>query len=354
MTEPEISIKAANLTKIYGPVTAIENVSFQVKKGEVLGFLGPNGAGKSTTMRILCGLVRATSGYATVGGVSVVEKPDAVKRIVGFMPEKNPLPDELRVIEYLRFRAKLKGIGPRGVSNRVEEVMELCDLHRKARRQIIGSLSKGFRQRVGIADALLTQPEVVIMDEPTIGLDPHQTKIIRDLINHRRGQTTFVLSSHILPEVELCCDRIMIINQGYIVAKGTSTSLRQEYIPANVFRVKIKGATQELTEVMRKMDSGMKISQLVEKDTNGFHEISLKTENHAITGEQILAEIQKHGKWLIREILQVEASLEEIFLAATKRSWEQTLSRKPRETPPENGSAKGIEAAVNDQKENKA
>lgn len=329
MSAPEISIEATGLTKAYGPVTAIDEVSFEVEKGEVLGFLGPNGAGKSTTMRILCGLVRATSGSASVGGISVVEHPEKVKRLVGYMPEHNPLPEELRVIEYLRYRAKLKGIGPREAHTRVEEVMELCDLHRKARRQIIASLSKGFRQRVGIADALLTRPEVVIMDEPTIGLDPHQTKIIRDLINERRGRMTFVLSSHILPEVEMCCDRLLIINQGRIVASGTSDSLRAEYIPAKVFRIKARGDINELTHVLRKLDAEMEVSPLVEVDEDGFHDISVKTLDRNIAGEDLLAAILKRDTWRVREITQVEASLEQIFIAATKRSWEETLSRKP-------------------------
>jgi len=332
MIKPEISIEATNLTKVYGSLTAIDEVSFDIQKGEVLGFLGPNGAGKSTTMRILCGLVRATSGSATVGGISVVEYPEKVKRLVGYMPENNPLPDELRVVEYLRYRGQLKGLGPREAHARVEEVLELCDLHRKARRQIIGTLSKGFRQRVGIADALLTNPEVVIMDEPTIGLDPHQTKIIRDLINNRRGGMTFVISSHILPEVELCCDRILIINQGRIVAKGTSASLREEYIPAKAFRIKAKAEVEELIGELRSLDPEMEISALLEMDEDGFQEFSLKTLDHGIAGEQLLQVIQKNSSWVLREIAEVEASLEEIFLAATKRSWEETLSRKPQKT----------------------
>ena len=332
MIKPEISIEATNLTKVYGSLTAIDEVSFDIQKGEVLGFLGPNGAGKSTTMRILCGLVRATSGSATVGGISVVEYPEKVKRLVGYMPENNPLPDELRVVEYLRYRGQLKGLGPREAHARVEEVLELCDLHRKARRQIIGTLSKGFRQRVGIADALLTNPEVVIMDEPTIGLDPHQTKIIRDLINNRRGGMTFVISSHILPEVELCCDRILIINQGRIVAKGTSASLREEYIPAKAFRIKAKAEVEELISELRSLDPEMEISALLEMDEDGFQEFSLKTLDLGIAGEQLLQVIQKNSSWVLREIAEVEASLEEIFLAATKRSWEETLSRKPQKT----------------------
>ena len=324
---PEISIQARNLTKSYGPVTAIEDVSFEIEKGEVIGFLGPNGAGKSTTMRILCGLVQATSGSAYLGGISVVENPDAIKKIVGYMPENNPLPEDLRVIEYLRYRAKLKQIAPHEINNRVEEVLENCDLHHKARRRIIRSLSKGFRQRVGIADALLTHPEIVIMDEPTIGLDPHQTKIIRDLIQNRRGRMTFILSSHILQEVELLCDRILIINQGRIVAQGKSSDLRHEYVPGNTWRITTKGENSNLPGLLLKLDSKAEIPYVEDgplPDTFTF-----KTFDTSVCGESIIQAIQKDNKATLCELAHLEPSLEEIFLAATKRSWEATLTRKP-------------------------
>ena len=189
------SIRVENLTRNYGAITAIKNVSFTVNRGEIVGFLGPNGAGKSTTMRILSGIMSATAGSAWVGGISVAQNPHEVKRRIGYMPENNPLPDDMRVVEYLRFRARLKGVPGRKLRATVEEVMETCDLARTARRKIIGTLSKGFRQRVGIADALLGNPEVIIMDEPTIGLDPHQIQGIRKLINNLRGRLTVVLSA---------------------------------------------------------------------------------------------------------------------------------------------------------------
>ena len=333
MRPPEISIQAENLSKSFGPIHAIEDISFEIHKGEVIGLLGPNGAGKSTTMRILCGLVEATSGSAYIGGISVVENPDAIKKIVGYMPENNPLPEELRVIEYLRYRAKLKGIACHEINNRVEEVLETCDLHHKARRRIIRSLSKGFRQRVGIADTLLTHPEIVIMDEPTIGLDPHQTKIIRDLINSRRGRMTFIISSHILPEVELLCDRILIINQGRIVAQGKSCVLRHEYVPGNSWRISTSGDNAKLREALLNLDPGSELPEEPEEQAcplpNSF---IFKTNNLKITGNQIIEQIQKKTDATLTELAHLEPSLEEIFLAATKRSWEATLSRKPNPT----------------------
>ncbi len=331
MRPPEISIQVEKLSKSYGPITAIDDISFEIQKGEVIGLLGPNGAGKSTTMRILCGLVQATSGSAYIGGVSVVEKPDAVKRLVGYMPENNPLPEELRVIEYLRYRAKLKKIPAHEINNRVEEVLETCDLHHKARRRIIRSLSKGFRQRVGIADTLLTHPEIVIMDEPTIGLDPHQTKIIRDLINSRRGRMTFILSSHILPEVELLCDRILIINQGRIVAQGKSSDLRHEYVPGNTWRITTKGNNQNIPQELRKLDPDIELPP--ETDEALPDTFTFKTHNMGICGEQLIQHLQNHTEATLCELAHIEPSLEEIFLAATKRSWEATLTRKPAATP---------------------
>jgi ABC-2 type transport system ATP-binding protein len=330
MIPPEISIQAENLSKSFGPIHAIEDISFEIYKGEVIGLLGPNGAGKSTTMRILCGLVEATSGSAYIGGISVVENPESIKKLVGYMPENNPLPEELRVIEYLRYRARLKGIAAHEINNRVEEVLETCDLHHKARRRIIRSLSKGFRQRVGIADTLLTHPEIVIMDEPTIGLDPHQTKIIRDLINSRRGRMTFIISSHILPEVELLCDRILIINQGRIVAQGKSCDLRHEYVPGNSWRISTTGENEKLRNVLLKLDPDAELPEDPELEAcplpNSF---VFKTRNLKITGDQIIQAIQKETDATLTELAHLEPSLEEIFLAATKRSWEATLSRKP-------------------------
>ena len=212
---------AERLTKRYGSLTAIEDLTFSVAPGEVVGFLGPNGAGKSTTMRILSGTMAGTSGCASIWGVSVALNPAEAKRHMAYMPENNPLPEDLRVEEYLRLRARLKDVEAGNVDARVNQVMEDCDLVRRASGRLIGQLSKGFRQRVGIADALLAQPKVVILDEPTIGLDPHQILGIRDLIRSLRGQMAVLISSHILHEVV-----VLLFGRGKIsdlmgdVAKG--------------------------------------------------------------------------------------------------------------------------------------
>ncbi|HAT60663.1 MAG TPA: ABC transporter, partial [Opitutae bacterium] len=229
MDQKEYTIEVENLCKSFGKLEAVAGISFKVEKGQIFGFLGPNGAGKSTTMRILTGYTQATSGIARICGFPVASEPHDIKRRIGYMPENNPLPLELRVCEYLKWRARLKELPLRHRSKRVDEVMELCDLTR-ARDRIIGKLSKGFRQRVGIADAILAHPEVIIMDEPTIGLDPHQVIMIRDLIASLRGKMSVIISSHILPEIEMTCDQVIIINGGKIVGKGTPNELRETFI----------------------------------------------------------------------------------------------------------------------------
>jgi ABC-2 type transport system ATP-binding protein len=234
---PEAAVAAERLTKRYGSLTAVEDLTFSVAPGEIVGFLGPNGAGKSSTMRILAGTMAGTSGRAAIWGVSVALEPAEAKRHMAYMPENNPLPEDLKVEEYLLLRARLKDVPADRVAARVAKVMEDCDLARRAARQLIGQLSKGFRQRVGIADALLAEPKVVILDEPTIGLDPHQIVGIRDLIRSLRGKMAVLISSHILHEVEQVCDKVVIINRGRLVAQGRPADLRRELIPtANLHR----------------------------------------------------------------------------------------------------------------------
>ncbi|HBM86100.1 MAG TPA: ABC transporter ATP-binding protein [Opitutae bacterium] len=325
------SIRVENLTRNYGAITAIQNVSFTVQRGEIVGFLGPNGAGKSTTMRILSGIMSATSGSAWVGGISVAQNPHEVKRRIGYMPENNPLPDDMRVVEYLRFRARLKGVPGRKLRATVEEVMETCDLARTARRKIIGTLSKGFRQRVGIADALLGNPEVIIMDEPTIGLDPHQIQGIRKLINNLRGRLTVVLSSHILPEIERSCDRVIIINRGRVVASGTSSSLREEFLPGNRFELEIEGSQDRVAELLKAKGIEVEILEAQEREGKILN-LSLRTEGNDDLGPQLIAAFSESTDCTLRSLAPRVPNLEEIFLAATKRSWEETIeSPKPKQ-----------------------
>jgi ABC-2 type transport system ATP-binding protein len=240
------------------------------------------------------------------------------------MPENNPLPDDMRVVEYLRFRARLKGVPGRKISDTVLNVMETCDLARTARRKIIGTLSKGFRQRVGIADALLGDPEVIIMDEPTIGLDPHQIQGIRKLINNLRGRLTVVLSSHILPEIERSCDRVIIINRGRVVASGTSDSLREEFLPGKRFNLEVKGTEQSVTAALK--TKGIE-AEILEKEVSEGDSLrlSLRAEGLGDLGPQLIAALSESTDCTLLSLAPYAPNLEEIFLAATKRSWEETM-----------------------------
>lgn len=318
------SVIARRLTKEYGSAKAIENVSFRIGKGEIVGFLGPNGAGKSTTMKIVAGLMPASSGSVEICGVSAARNPDEARSHIGFMPENNPLPEDLRVDEYLKFRAKIKGIPRREVANAVEEVMEICQLNRKSYRKIIGNLSKGFRQRVGIADAILARPDVIIMDEPTIGLDPHQIIAIRDLINSLRGKMSVIISSHILPEIELVCDRVIIINQGAIVASGTPDSLRREFIRAESYRAVLKMPAEKFKASLAAIEKSASIVS-AKGAGGGFFEYSVSAPANSNLGEKLIAELSKDSSNVLREVSFKKPTLEEIFMSATRRSWEQVL-----------------------------
>src|SRR5271169_3417080 len=219
-------IEVSNLTKRYAGRTAVNDISFAVARGEIVGLLGPNGAGKSTTMRILSCFMPATSGTARVAGFDVFHQSDEVRRRIGYMPENNPLYLEMRVREYLKFRARLKGLGWRRSRERVAIVMEQCGLTDVGRR-VIGQLSKGYRQRVGLADALVHEPELIILDEPTIGLDPHQIRSVRQLIKSLGGKHTVLISTHILPEAEMMCSRMLIMFGGKILAADTPENLQK-------------------------------------------------------------------------------------------------------------------------------
>ena len=323
-SEEPNSVVVRRLTKVYGGVKAIDNVSFRIGKGEVVGFLGPNGAGKSTTMRIISGLMPATSGSVSICGESVAINPDAARRHIGFMPENNPLPEDLRVREYLTFRAGIKGVPRSEIRARVDESMDICQLLRKASNKIIGNLSKGFRQRVGIADAILSRPEVIIMDEPTIGLDPHQILAIRALINSLRGKMSVIISSHILPEIELMCDRVMIINQGTIVASGSPESLRKEFISRDKYGISLKADPAKMREMLGRICSGVEIVSESKPDSAGYYDYILSTDENSDLGCTLIREFSKDSALGLREVYHKKPSLEEIFMAATRRSWEQT------------------------------
>src|SRR5471030_2625371 len=272
-----LAIEVSHLVKSYAGVTAVNDISFTVARGEILGFLGPNGAGKSTTMRILTGYLPATTGSVRICGLPVATQLDEVKRRIGYMPENNPLPEDMRVSEYLYFRGRLKEVSRRLLGPRIDEVLELCDLKR-VRHKIIGKLSKGFRQRVGIAEAILAEPPVIIMDEPTIGLDPHQILIVRDLIASLRGRMTLIISSHILPEIEMTCDRVLIINGGRVVAQGTPAALRREILGRSTYALEVAGDPAALPALLTAVEPSLRITATGEPDPDGFRALALTTE----------------------------------------------------------------------------
>src|SRR5271170_2113438 len=232
-------IKVENLSKRYAGVTAVNNISFEVGKGEIVGFLGPNGAGKSTTMRILSSFIPATSGRASIAGFDVFEESLQARSRIGYMPENVPLYTDMRVTEYLNYRAALKGVKGRRIRERVGDVKELCNL-KEVENKVIDTLSKGYRQRVGLADALVHDPDLLILDEPTIGLDPNQIRQVRELIKNLGKHHTILISTHILPEVEMTCSRVIIINKGKIEASDTPRNLLNRLRTSGGIRLEAK------------------------------------------------------------------------------------------------------------------
>ncbi len=323
---PDITIEVSNLVKTYGSLTAVNNLSFAVKRGEIVGLLGPNGAGKSTTMRILTGYLPATSGSVHICGQPVASHPEATKRHVGYMPENNPLPEDMRVSEYLWFRGRLKEMPRAKLRARIDEVLELCDLKRN-RHRILGRLSKGNKQRVGIAEAILAEPAVIIMDEPTIGLDPHQIIIVRNLIASLRGRMSVIISSHILPEIEETCDRVLIINGGRIVAQGSPADLRHEIFGHSTYRVELGGDTASLAVQLPGIALGLQVVSQGEAGPDGFRVVTLMTNAEEDLGEKLLQALPAAG-YRVRSLSRTQPSLEDVFLAATRRSWDARLPDK--------------------------
>lgn len=300
-------IEVQNLTKHYGSVRAVDGVSFRVEEGEIVGFLGPNGAGKTTTIRILTCYQPATSGAARVGGHDVFSESMTVRRSVGYLPESVPLYPEMRVREYLNFRAKLRGIEKSRRAPAIDRVAERCWIADVIHRPI-GQLSKGYRQRVGLADALLHNPPVLILDEPTIGLDPAQIRETRSLIRDLAREHTVMLSSHILPEVEATCQRIIIIHKGRIVASGTPEELRQRITRSSKLIAEVKGPEAEITRGIRGLASVTDVQCVM---NNGWARLTVATPNDL--REEIYKLSAARG-WSIRELRRDVASLEDFFV----------------------------------------
>ncbi len=316
-------VEVLNLKKKYGNIKALKGISFSIGKGEIVGFLGPNGAGKSTTLRILSGLINADSGEAKVCGVDLAEEEGLVKHHIGYLPENNPLPEDLRVIEYLNFRSRLKGLRGSRLKERTKIVLEICDLERKVSERKIGNLSKGFKQRVGIADALLAEPRLVILDEPTIGLDPHQSAITRKMMERLKGEITFLISSHILSEVEACCDRMIILSHGQIVAEGTLHDLQKTFVDKTIFEIVTKGNKIEVQRKIREIDITCELILDDLVDVTGKRRFSFSTLNGEKSAEKIIRHLFTAKELNVSEFHISRPDLETIFLRATKKNWEE-------------------------------
>ncbi|MGI8821425.1 MAG: ATP-binding cassette domain-containing protein [Chthoniobacterales bacterium] len=305
-------IKVENLTKRYAGHTAIKDLSFEVGKGEIMGFLGPNGAGKSTTMRILSCFMPPTSGRATIAGFDIFEQSLQARAHLGYMPENVPLYTEMRVTEYLDYRAALKGVPHRRIAERVGDVKELCGL-KEVERQLIGSLSKGYRQRVGLADALVHEPDLLILDEPTSGLDPNQIRQVRDLIKNLGKHHTILLSTHILPEVEMTCSRVIIINKGRIEACDTPENLLGEIRTAGGVILEAKVGSDKGDEQLQQIAGVRDVTTTTEGDWQTF---SLRVESGADVREEVFR-LARDRNWAVRELSQRKATLEDVFVEIT-------------------------------------
>jgi len=307
-----MDIIVENITKRYGTQKAIDNVSFKVKTGEILGFLGPNGAGKSTTMRAIACFLAPNEGNITVGGFSIHQNPQEIKRVIGYLPESNPLYQDMPVIDYLHFIGELHGIEKNNIKKRILAMVNTCGLEGEKQKKI-NELSKGYKQRVGLAQALIHDPQVLILDEPTSGLDPNQRIEIRDLIRQIGREKTVILSSHILAEVEATCDRILIINKGKIVADGTSDNLRKKAQGKEILKITVEeGNVNEIYKALQKLDSTEMVDYL-SKSGNSF-------ELHSKPGTSSRKEVFKlcvNKNWILTELTPTETKLEDVFRELT-------------------------------------
>ncbi len=303
-------IEVQNLTKHYGPVTAIHDVSFRVAPGEIVGFLGPNGAGKSTTMRILSCFMPASSGTARVAGYDVFRESLEVRRRIGYLPEHVPLYNDLRVAPYLDFVAEVKGVPRAERRRRVAEVMERC-LISDVQNRLIGKLSKGYRQRVGLAQAIINDPQVLILDEPTIGLDPRQITEIRSLIKSLAGAHTVILSTHILPEVSMVCSGVIIINKGRIVAQGPIDTLVDQFFPTARVHVEVVGPRPAVRSGMERIPGVLAVQEQVGSD--GLASYVVESDRSRDVRAEIFR-LAAEQKWELRELKRVGMTLEEVFI----------------------------------------
>ena len=321
-------IEVENLTKNYGPIRALEDISFRIEKGEVVGFLGPNGAGKTTTMRILTCFMPASSGRATVAGYDVFKESLDVRKRIGYLPENIPLYPEMTVSKYLKYVSKIKGLPRSRRADRLDLAIEACGLTQR-RNQIIGQLSKGYRQRVGLAQALIHDPDVMIFDEPTSGLDPRQIVEIRELIKELGKEHTIILSTHILPEASMTCERLIVINEGRIagdvkLSEGNAISIdtgehvESTLIEGKTLYLEVSGPVEEVTTALKSVPS---VDRVENKETSQSNNPIFRVSYDAGTDvrPEIVATIVRSG-WNLLEMRTIEETLEEVFLRLTTDS----------------------------------
>ena len=305
-------IVVKNLTKKYGEQRAVDNISFEVKTGEVVGFLGPNGAGKSTTMKMITCYMAPNNGEILVDDLHVDKNPEEIKKKIGYLPENNPLYTDMAVIDYLKFCAEIQGVSKAEISGRIHEMVEVCGLDREKHKKI-DQLSKGYRQRVGLAQAMIHNPEVLILDEPTSGLDPNQIVEIRKLIKELGKEKTVILSSHILSEVEATCDRILIINRGRIVADGTAEYLRLQLQGQELLTVQIESENgQDVEKSLLSLATIEKVKSMDGKA--GYFQVQSKPDT---SSRKAIFDLCVKNKWYLLEMSGTETRLEDIFRQLT-------------------------------------
>lgn len=308
-----MSITVSNLTKEYGPQKAVNDISFEVKTGEILGFLGPNGAGKSTTMKIITCFISPTEGDVSLNGNSIYEDPRTVRSRIGYLPENTPLYTDMTIVDYLKLSARLQEMPADRIMPRIREMIDICGLGPE-KHKFIGELSKGYRQRVGLAQALIHDPEVLILDEPTTGLDPNQIAEIRSLIKEIGKEKTVMLSSHILKEVEATCDRILIINEGKLVADGSTRELRQRAQGADQLLVQVRGSGDKVGEELLKLASVSAVNSTDE----GKNMWLIDSKPDHDPREEVFNLCVDNG-WVLTQMTPKESSLEDIFRELTEK-----------------------------------
>ncbi|MEO9474034.1 MAG: ATP-binding cassette domain-containing protein [Cyclobacteriaceae bacterium] len=307
-----MSILVENLTKKYGEQKAVNDISFEIKTGEVVGFLGPNGAGKSTTMKIITCFMAPSSGDVRLDGSSIHSDPELIKKKIGYLPENNPLYLDMPIVDYLRFSAEVQGVEKSLIPSRIGEMIDKCGLDREKHKNI-NELSKGYRQRVGLAQAMIHDPEILILDEPTTGLDPNQIVEIRKLIKDIGKEKTVILSSHILSEVEATCDRILIINRGRIVADGTSDTLRSQSQGQELLKVNIEADPEKVESAVLGLSCVEKVTGVEGK--YGWFNVQSKPD---MSSRKEIFDLCVKNKWYLMEMTGLETRLEDVFQKLTK------------------------------------